>query len=101
MQARRCMVKSLQSSEGAVGQGKPVLEQARLRGPGAIAPWEPPGSCTPENGVGLGSLVDVYKWCVPGVHRGVHEVSPLWSCKSLIPLEGLSPAVWAEVPLQV
>ncbi len=46
-------------------------------GPGPVWPWQPPASCFPENGVGLASLVDVYKWCVPGVHRGVPSWTPL------------------------
>jgi hypothetical protein len=40
---------------------------------GVLWPREPPAPCFPENGLGLASLVDVYKWCVLGVHLGVHS----------------------------
>jgi hypothetical protein len=45
----------------------------RVGAPGPVWPRKPPGACIPENGSGLGSLVDVYKWCRPCVHRRVHS----------------------------
>ncbi len=64
---------------GVAGSTRGSLNHARRgggrqrasHGPGSVWPCKPPASCFPENGLGLASLVDVYKWCGPGVHRGV------------------------------
>jgi hypothetical protein len=73
-------------------------------GPGLVEAWKPPGACIPENGSGLGSLVDVYKWCVLGAYMEASQSLDLTEGLPDSPdggPQGPSPAVWAGVPLQV
>ncbi len=51
------VAKLRKSTEVALRDGRLTLDEWLC----ALWPWEPPASCIPENGLGLASLVDVYK----------------------------------------